>query len=111
MLFRSPVILIAGGEAKEGDDSAWINAIKAKVASVLLIGEAATVFSQRLQEVGYESWEIVETMAKAVPRAAELAQQLEAKVVLLSPACASFDQYQSFEHRGDNFRQLCQQLG
>ena len=107
----APVILIAGGEAKEGDDSAWINAIKAKVASVLLIGEAATVFSQRLQEVGYESWEIVETMAKAVPRAAELAQQLEAKVVLLSPACASFDQYQSFEHRGDNFRQLCQQLG
>ena len=106
----APVILIAGGEAKEGDDSAWIKAIKAKVASVLLIGEAATVFAQRLQKAGYESWEIVETMAKAVPHAAELAQQLGAKVVLLSPACASFDQYQSFEHRGDDFRQLCQQL-
>jgi UDP-N-acetylmuramoylalanine-D-glutamate ligase len=33
-----------------------------------------------------------------------------AKVVLLSPACASFDQYQSFEHRGDHFRQLCLNL-
>jgi UDP-N-acetylmuramoylalanine--D-glutamate ligase len=37
----------------------------------------------------------------------ELAPQKAAKVVLLSPACASFDQYQSFEHRGDDFRQLC----
>ena len=107
---RAPAILIAGGEAKEGDDSAWIKAIKAKVASVLLIGEAATLFAKKLTESGYESWEIVETMAKAVPRAAELAQQLGANVVLLSPACASFDQYQSFEHRGDDFRQLCQQI-
>jgi UDP-N-acetylmuramoylalanine--D-glutamate ligase len=49
-------------------------------------------------------------MARAVPRAAELAQEHDARVVLLSPACASFDQYQSFEHRGDDFRQLCQQL-
>lgn len=106
----APAILIAGGEAKEGDDSAWIKAIKAKVASVLLIGEAATLFAKRLRESGYESWEIVETMAQAVPRAAKLAQQLGAKVVLLSPACASFDQYQSFEHRGDDFRQLCQQI-
>jgi UDP-N-acetylmuramoylalanine--D-glutamate ligase len=106
----APTILIAGGEAKEGDDSGWIEAIKAKAAAVLLIGEAAPVFAERLRESGYESWEIVETMVKAVPRSAELARQLGAKVVLLSPACASFDQYQSFEHRGDDFRQLCQQL-
>jgi UDP-N-acetylmuramoylalanine--D-glutamate ligase len=49
-------------------------------------------------------------MANAVPRADQLAQDYKAHVVLLSPACASFDQYQSFEHRGDDFRQLCQQL-
>ncbi len=34
----------------------------------------------------------------------------EVKVVLLSPACASFDQYQSFEHRGENFKELCLNL-
>jgi UDP-N-acetylmuramoylalanine--D-glutamate ligase len=106
----SPTILIAGGEAKAGDDTRWIETIQAKVAAVLLIGDAATAFAERLKQAGYNRYEIVETMANAVPRAAELAQQYNARVVLLSPACASFDQYQSFEHRGDDFRQLCQQL-
>ncbi len=106
----SPAILIAGGEAKAGDDTAWIETIHAKAAAVLLIGDAAAAFAERLKQSGYDRYEIVETMAKAVPRAAELAQQNNARVVLLSPACASFDQYQSFEHRGDDFRQLCQQL-
>jgi len=105
----SPVILIAGGEAKAGDDTHWLNTIQSKAAAVLLIGEAASAFAQRLQEVGYYRYEILETMARAVPRAAELAQQDNAPVVLLSPACASFDHYQSFEHRGDDFRQQCLQ--
>jgi UDP-N-acetylmuramoylalanine--D-glutamate ligase len=106
----SPTILIAGGEAKAGDDTGWIETIHAKAAAVLLIGDAASAFAERLKQSGYEHYEIVETMAKAVPRAAQLAQDYNAHVVLLSPACASFDQYQSFEHRGDDFRQLCQQL-
>jgi UDP-N-acetylmuramoylalanine--D-glutamate ligase len=104
----SPAILIAGGEAKEGDDRAWIEGIKQKVVTVLLIGSASEAFAKRLQEEGYKNYEIVETMAKAVQRAAELAPSLGARVGLLSPACASFDQYPSFEHRGDHFRQLCQ---
>jgi len=106
----SPAILIAGGEAKAGDDSIWIQTIQAKAASVLLIGDAATAFSQRLAQASYTNYEIVETMERAVPRAAELAKQHQARVVLLSPACASFDQYQNFEQRGDRFRQLCQEL-
>jgi UDP-N-acetylmuramoylalanine--D-glutamate ligase len=108
---KAPVILIAGGEAKEGEDLAWLNTIKAKAAAVLLIGNAGTQFADRLKSVGYSKFEIVETMANAVTRSSELAQQLGAKVVLLSPACASFDQYTSFEHRGDDFRELCQKLG
>lgn len=107
---NSPVILIAGGEAKVGDDSSWMQTIKTKAAAVLLIGGASAAFAQRLEQLDYSSYEIVETMERAVPRAAELAQKLNARVVLLSPACASFDQYQSFEQRGEHFRQLCQQL-
>ena len=106
----APAILIAGGEAKEGDDSKWIEQIKAKAARVLLIGEAGDTFAKRLAECNYESYEIVDTMDNAVTRSLELALQYQAKVVLLSPACASFDRYQSFEHRGEHFRQLCQQL-
>ncbi|MFM6190822.1 MAG: UDP-N-acetylmuramoyl-L-alanine--D-glutamate ligase [Planktothrix sp.] len=107
---ESPVILIAGGEAKKGNDSAWIHRIQEKAVSVLLIGDAAEAFSQRLKQENYLNFEIVETMEKAVEKAADLAPQLGAKVVLLSPACASFDQYQSFEHRGEHFRQLCLDL-
>ncbi len=103
----APAILIAGGDAKEGDDRAWIDTIKAKAAAVLLIGDAAGMFGDRLKQANYHNWEIVETMERAIPRAAELGKQNNAKVVLLSPACASFDQYQNFEERGDRFRQLC----
>jgi len=103
----SPVVLIAGGEAKPGDDTAWLASIQAKAATVLLIGAAAPAFAQRLQEVGYSNYEIVATMENAVPRSAELAKKHQATVVLLSPACASFDQYPNFEVRGDRFRQLC----
>lgn len=104
---KSPVILIAGGEAKEGDDNAWISKIKAKCTSVLLIGDAADLFAEKLEKFGFKEYEIVKTMDKAVFRGKELAEEKKAKVVLLSPACASFDQYSSFEHRGDHFRELC----
>ena len=107
---KAPAILIAGGAAKEGDDVAWLNTIHHKAAVVLLIGSAADRFADRLKSVGYPNFEIVETMANAVTRSRQLAQQYQAKVVLLSPACASFDQYDSFEQRGDDFRQLCKSL-
>ncbi|MDJ0533811.1 MAG: UDP-N-acetylmuramoyl-L-alanine--D-glutamate ligase [Xenococcaceae cyanobacterium MO_207.B15] len=107
---KSPTILIAGGEAKEGDDAAWIEQIQAKAVAVLLIGEAAPMLAQRLQECNYDRYEIVETLENAVTRSVDLAKEKDAAVVLLSPACASFDQYLSFEHRGDRFRVLCEQL-
>lgn len=102
-----PTLLIAGGAPKVGDDTLWLQTIKEKAAAVLLIGEAAPAFAQRLQESGYTQFEIVETIDRAVMRSVELSQVHSIKVVLLSPACASFDQYQNFEQRGDRFRELC----
>lgn len=103
----APVILIAGGQVKTGDDIAWIDSIQDKAAAVLLIGEAAPIFAQRLSDRGYQNYQIVETMENAVAQSLAIAKKHQAKVVLLSPACASFDQYLSFEARGDHFRQLC----
>lgn len=102
-----PTVLIAGGQAKAGDDTEWIQAIRSKVSTVLLIGDAAASFAQRLIEANYVAFELLETLEEAIPRAAALASQQGAKVVLLSPACASYDQYPNFEARGDDFRQIC----
>jgi len=102
-----PVILIAGGQAKTGNDQDWFELIKRKASFVLLIGEAAPRFAQRLDEMGYTSYHVVETMENAVKSAINRVKKQEGSVVLLSPACASFDQYDNFEQRGDHFRQLC----
>lgn len=106
----APAILIAGGDPKEGEASQWVAKIKEKAVTVLLIGAAAEQFAELLQNHGYTQYEIVETMERAIARSLELIPSLQPKVVLLSPACASFDQYNSFEHRGDHFRALCESL-
>ncbi|MEO0853858.1 MAG: cyanophycin synthetase, partial [Cyanobacteria bacterium J06648_11] len=113
-----PIILIAGGQPKVGDDREWIACIKEKVAATVLIGEAAQPFRDRLCESEYTEWHLAQTLDVAVPKAYELARTLAASsecgttpiTVLLSPACASFDQYPNFERRGDHFRQCCAAL-
>jgi UDP-N-acetylmuramoylalanine--D-glutamate ligase len=107
---EAPVILIAGGEAKTGDDTGWFQAIREKAAMVLLIGEAAPQFARRMQELNLDGYEIVETMEAAVEQAIALAPKYRVRTVLLSPACASFDRYANFEQRGDHFRQLCAKI-
>jgi len=107
---EAPVILIAGGQGKTGDAIAWIDRIKKQALTVLLIGEAAEDFAQRLSDQNYHNYQIVVTMENAVNQSIAIAKDKQAKVVLLSPACASFDQYLSFEARGDHYRQLCMQL-
>ena len=103
----SPAVLIAGGAPKDGDDTAWIKQIKEKAVAVLLVGDAAEFFANRLEEAQYPFYEIVETIDRAVARSADITKQQPIKTVLLSPACASFDQYANFEVRGDDFRQVC----
>ena len=107
---KSPAILIAGGAAKAGNDKPWIDKIKEKAAAVLLIGDASPIFAKRFEEEGYSNYEDMGTMEKAVERGLELAKKHDASVVLLSPACASFDQYANFEVRGDDFRKWCLEL-
>lgn len=102
-----PTILIAGGKAKAGDDNLWMKEIGDRAAAVLLIGDAAETFAKRFEDTDFDRYEIVGTMEAAVKRAMELSPHIGAKSVLLSPACASFDQYASFEERGDDFRARC----
>lgn len=101
----SPIVLIAGGQAKHGDDRAWLAEIQARCTHVILIGAAAPQFAARLASVGYNQVQTVATLDEAVPLAASLATP--GSTVLLSPACASFDHYANYEERGEHFRRCC----
>jgi UDP-N-acetylmuramoylalanine--D-glutamate ligase len=96
------LILILGGRDKHGDFGALRAAVAAAVSRVLTIGEAAPLIEGAL--AGAVSIERCETMDRAVDRAAEIA--VPGQTVLLSPACASFDQYRNFEERGRHFAGL-----
>lgn len=101
---NAPIILIAGGEDKEGDPSAWLELIRQKVVMVLLIGAASERFSRMLGLINFTKYCQVETLAAALEWVRLYAQP--EVTVLFSPACASFDQYNNFEQRGDHFRTL-----
>ncbi|MFZ9570205.1 MAG: UDP-N-acetylmuramoyl-L-alanine--D-glutamate ligase [Vulcanococcus sp.] len=108
---EGPLVVLAGGESKQGDASGWIEALTKKAAAVVLFGAAQTEFGQMLDLAGFPG--VVERhgdLSAAVAEAQNLAQQLSCRAVLLSPACASFDQYSDFEARGEHFRTLVQSL-
>jgi UDP-N-acetylmuramoylalanine--D-glutamate ligase len=105
----SDIFWIAGGKAKTGGIAA-LSGFFPRIRKAYLIGEAAAEFASTLgTQVPHE---IVATLDKAVEAAARDAQGSNAKepVVLLSPACASFDQYRNFEVRGAAFRELVRAL-
>ncbi|WP_203291965.1 UDP-N-acetylmuramoyl-L-alanine--D-glutamate ligase [Maricaulis parjimensis] len=100
---------IIGGVAKAGGLKPAMIA-KDRIAKAYLIGEAEERFAQELDGVlPYERCGDLETALKAAARDA-WDSELPEEVVLLSPACASFDQYQSYEARGDSFRDLVHAL-
>ena len=108
-----PIILIAGGDPKVGDGNLWFEAIRDKVAATILIGKAAPQFAAYLKDFQYTDFHLVDGMEEAVPLAFAQARTLFPSTpvtVLLSPACASFDQYSNFEQRGEHFQQCSRRL-
>jgi UDP-N-acetylmuramoylalanine--D-glutamate ligase len=98
------IVWIAGGIAKAGG-IASLAPLFPRIAQALLIGRDAEAFAATLG-ASHVPWRNLETLERAVPAAFEAAQRLAAPVVLLSPACASFDQFSGFEARGERFREL-----
>ncbi len=96
---------IAGGRAKEGG-IAELAPYWPRIRHAFFIGEAAEAFAA--EAAGKAPASIVRTLESAVTEAfaRARAEGVDGAVVVLSPACASFDQFRNFEHRGDVFRQL-----
>ena len=103
--FAGDIFWILGGRPKQGGITPLAQFFP-RVAKAYLVGEAADEFAATLD--GQVAYERCDTLERAVPGAARNAAASGATqpVVLLSPACASFDQYRNFEVRGEAFRRL-----
>ena len=96
-----PAVLIAGGDGKGQDFRPLKSSVDADCRAVLLIGRDASLIASALEGTPARV-EIVGTLHAAVDRAIELAEPGDA--VLLSPACASLDQFKSYVERGESFK-------
>ena len=104
--FETPVVLIAGGRDKGGNFAPLAEAVREGAKAVVLIGEA----SGKIQDALKETVDIY--LAGDLPDAVRQASGLASPgdVVLLSPACASFDMFADFEDRGRRFKEWVREL-
>jgi UDP-N-acetylmuramoylalanine--D-glutamate ligase len=105
----SEIFWILGGRAKEGG-IVPLRPLFSKIVKAYLIGEAAAAFAETIGDA--IPYEFCGTLERATIKAVQDAAQSACAepVVLLSPACASFDQYPDFEKRGDHFREIVRPL-
>ncbi|HEY5226538.1 MAG TPA: UDP-N-acetylmuramoyl-L-alanine--D-glutamate ligase [Methylovirgula sp.] len=107
LLSLENIYWILGGRAKEGGIEP-LRSLFPKVTKAYLIGEASELFAATIGDaIPYEFCGTLDQAVDSATRDAEAAAS-EAPIVLLSPACASFDQFPDFEKRGDKFRELVQ---
>ena len=107
--FDGHIILIAGGRDKNTDLTAFMQLAKERVDHLILLGEALQRFAEAATLQGVNNIHKVATFAEAVTLAHKLAQPPQ--VVVLSPACASYDMFNNYEERGKAFKDLVRQLG
>ena len=103
----APAVVLAGGQTKQGDASEWLRLLEDRACGVVLFGRGAEELHQLICSSGYTGkLQVTDDLAKALPLACRLGEEQNAICLLLSPACASFDQYSDFEARGEHFRSL-----
>jgi len=104
--FPGRILIILGGKDKGSDYTVLQKPLREKAILALLIGAAADKIEKQI--AGSVAIERAETLERAIEIASHAAQRGD--VVLLAPACASFDQFQNYEHRGRVFKDLVRQL-
>jgi len=104
--FKEPIVLLLGGRDKGNDYSRLAELVKKQVKAIIAVGESADKVEQAFR--GIVGITKAGTMDEAVEAAHSIAQS--GNVVLLSPACASFDWFKNYEHRGQVFKELVKNL-
>ena len=105
--FAGHIVLIAGGDDKGTDLTEFLQLVKERVDYLILVGDAAARFKSCALEKNFPPEKILEA-GYSMERAVELAKKISRppQIVLLSPACASFDMYSDFEERGRDFKRI-----
>lgn len=106
--FNSPIILIAGGYDKGESFERFAKLISQKVKKVFLLGQTKEKIAKDLKKIGYFNFEFVEDLKEAVLKSYKDAK--EGDIILLSPACASWDMFENYEQRGRLFKQYVNEL-
>ncbi len=101
-------VLIAGGYDKGSEFDEWVEAFGDKVKCLVLIGVTAQKIAETARKYGFTNIIFANDLKEAVEASAKNAN--EGEVVLLSPACASWDMFKSYEQRGDLFKQFVNEL-
>jgi UDP-N-acetylmuramoylalanine--D-glutamate ligase len=104
--YSEPIVLIAGGKDKGSDFGRLSELVRTRVKALVLLGEAAPKMAEAW--AGLRPTENASSLEEAVGIASRLAAPGD--VVLLSPACASFDMFRDFEDRGDQFREIAKRV-
>ena len=100
--YNKDIILIAGGKDKGSSFDELLEIAKENVVALVLLGETAPIIEEAAKEKGFDKIYIVNNMKEAVETSYKIAKKGD--VVLLSPACASWDMYSNFEVRGKDFK-------
>ncbi|MCK8827139.1 UDP-N-acetylmuramoyl-L-alanine--D-glutamate ligase [Natroniella acetigena] len=106
--FTQPLILIAGGKDKGSDFSKFAEVVAAQVKELILLGETASKIEQAVKRLDYQATHYVDSIEEAVNVANKLA--VKGDIVLLSPACASWDMFNSYKERGEEFKGTVKKL-
>ena len=104
LAFEEPLVLIAGGKNKGLDFHDFMRVVSQRVKSLILLGQAAEEMENVAREVGVLRIIRASSFADGVEKA--IAEAMPGDVVLLSPACTSWDMFKSYEERGELFKQL-----
>lgn len=105
---KENIILIAGGYDKDSSFDEFVAAFEGRVKALMLLGKTATKIKEAAEKVGFTASTILEDMDACVNEAYRIAKPGD--VVLLSPACASWDMYTSYEKRGEHFKTCVKEL-
>ena len=105
---KENIILIAGGYDKGSEFDEFVGAFGDSVKTLILLGKTAPKIKAAAEAAGFTNIIMADDMETSVAKAFDVAEPGD--VVLLSPACASWDMYKSFEQRGDHFKSCVQSL-